>query len=65
MSPLLHFVNSHGVECLAGAYVASAILSAMPPLPPNAKFLATWAYHVAQILRGSLAQYLKRPGGGE
>jgi len=69
MSPLLHFINTHGIETLTAAYILSAVLSGMPPLPKNASYFAQWAYHASQILRGSLAQYLKQPtppaGSGE
>ena len=63
MSPLLHLIQTHGIDTLGVAYILSAILSGMPALPPNAGYGAQWAYHTCQILRGNLAQYLKQPRG--
>ena len=67
MSPIFQFINSHGIETLVAAYLLSAVLSGMPPLPKDASYWAQWAYHTSQILRGNLAQYLKQgppPAGG-
>lgn len=58
---ITHFINTHGVESLVIAYILSAILSGLTstPLPPNAGYWAQSFYHIASILKGNLAQYMK------
>lgn len=61
---LEHFINAHGALDLAVAYLLSALLSGLTavPLPTGAGYWAQVGYHVASVLRGNLAQYLKQPG---
>lgn len=53
---MLDFIVQHPIVILylAAGWFAAAIISAMPPLNPNAGFFTTWAYNVAQIVGASL-----------
>lgn len=61
MNGFEHFIQHHGAIDIVACYLLSAILSGMPALPPTATWGQQWAYHVCQILRANLAQYLSAP----
>lgn len=67
---MLHWINSHGVECVLGYGVFAAIVGSMPPLPDSAGYYHRWAYgflHLfAMNLRASAQMFnIKLPEGNK
>lgn len=47
---MLNWVNTHGIEAM-GLYVLFLLIAGtVPPLPPGAGFLATWAYFLVKAI---------------
>lgn len=51
---MLNWINTHGIEAIFIAFVFASVISAIPPLPPNASWWATWLYKILQVLGASL-----------
>lgn len=47
---MLNWINSNGLEALGLYMIFVLIAGTIPPLPPNAGFLSTWAYLLAKAI---------------
>ena len=51
---LINWVNTHGIEILIGYLFFAAFVGSMPPLKPNAHYMAHWAYGFLHLLSMNL-----------
>jgi hypothetical protein len=53
---MIAFVLQHPIVILylAAGWLVAAIISVMPPLPPNCNYFVRWLYNIAQVFGASL-----------
>ena len=51
---MLHWVETHGIECIIAYYILISVLGTMPPLPDNASYWKQWAYTAAHAFCGNM-----------
>ncbi len=57
---MIHYIEHHGVECIAIYFVLMAIFSTMPDLPPTATYWQKWLYAIAKALCADMKQAAKQ-----
>lgn len=50
---MLHLLETHGIEVLAGYYLLISILGTLPPLPDNATYWEKWLFGIANAICGN------------
>lgn len=51
---MMHFIESHGIECILSYLVFAAIVGSMPPLPADANYWQRWGYGALQAVAMNL-----------
>lgn len=59
---MLHWVETHGFECLVAYFGFACLVSALPALPANSGFWATLCYNLMHVFASNLKPMMQKAG---